>query len=548
MKKILYLLSIIFLIAIFFLIYLFIPLNYKTENINNKNYRLKKVGNIKIVYLSGTPSEVGYHHGLALKNEINKMKNYLEEEMRNRNFFEKIIIRYTMKNYFRNTPSKYKEEMAAVARASNVDLDTIFLLNIYDEIFNLYGCTNIAVWGEKTVNNEIIHGRNLDYFLSNKLWDQNVLFVYNINDGNNFVSLTWPGIVGVLSGINEKGISLGSMTSESDYQSSKGISTGILYRIIMENAENISDVENILRKNKRTIGNNLMVSSRKDNKAVVFEFDSKNFEKIESREMLVSTNHFTALKNKKGDYSGSISRKIIAEKYLDNKQNISSNNIVEIMRSMDTGDFGNQSICRSDTVHSVIFLPKIGEIYIAANDGIYASCGRYFHFSFRGGKLKFIDYIDYSNKYFNLLRSFFYYKYQVKELDNKKIMYYIESFTKNRKLDDIDIINIIRFYKSIDLKEKTYEYIDKLKIQFENQQQKVEEMNKNIDSADRYFAINHYEASLYALIEGYRIIEDRENLKKYCEIGINDGIGGESNDWYEMKFREYYKEYFLQNI
>ncbi|WP_129409178.1 C45 family autoproteolytic acyltransferase/hydolase [Marinitoga lauensis] len=544
MKKFVYSLLIILLIPILYIFYLFIPLHYGIDNINNKNFKIEKVGNLKILYLSGTHSEIGYQHGLALKEEISKMRNLLSKELENKNFFEKIVIRYTMKNYFRSIPSEYKKEMSAIAKASGASLDTILLLNIYDELFNLYGCTNVSVWGKKSVDGNIIHGRNLDYFLSDKLWNLNVLFVYNATDGNNFISLTWPGLIGVLTGMNNKGISLGSMTSVSINQQTNGIPTGILYRIIMENAKNISDVENILKANKRTIGNNLMISSKNDKKTVVFEFDSKNLERVESKEWIVSTNHFTTLKNKEEDYSGSISRKIIAEEYLENKQNITLSNIVETMRNLDTGNIGNQSICRSDTVHSAIFLPITGEVYIAANDGIYASLGRYFHFLFKQGKLKYIDYIDYSDEYFSFLNNFFYYKYQVEEMDNKEIMHYIESFTKNRKFDDMDIIKIIQFYKNIDLKEKIYEYIERLKRHFESYQQKIKKMNKDIDPVDRFLLLNHYDASLFFLVEGYKIIGDMENLKKYCEIGINDGIDGESNAWYEMKFKEYYKKYF----
>ncbi|WGS65690.1 C45 family autoproteolytic acyltransferase/hydolase [Marinitoga aeolica] len=548
MKKLFCLLLIVLLIPALYIFYLFLPLHYSIDNINNKNFKIEKIGNIKVLYLSGTHSEIGYQHGLALKEEINKMKNLLDQELKDKKFLEKIIIRYTMKNYFRSIPSEYKKEMSAIAKASGTSLDTIFLLNIYDELFNLYGCTNLSVWGKKSIDGNIIHGRNLDYFLSNKLWNLNILFVYNVANGNDFISLTWPGIIGVLTGMNNKGISLGSMTSVSDNQSSNGVPTGILYRIIMEKAENISTVEKILNTTKRTIGNNLMVSSKNDKKSVVFEFDSKNLEKIEHNERIVSTNHYTVLKNKEEDYSGSISRKIIAEKYIDWKQNISLNDIVEIMRSLDIGDIGNQSICRSDTVHSAIFLPMTEEIYIAANDGIYASLGRYFHFLFKNEKLKYIDYIDYSYNYFNLLNNFFYNEYQKGNLNNKEIMHYIESFTKNKEFDYIDIINIIQFYKSIDLKDVAYNYILILKKRFNIQKQIVEKMDKNTSPEKVLSILNHYDASLFFLVEGYKIIGDVENLKKYCEIGISDGIDGESNEWYETKFKEYYKEYFSKDI
>ncbi|NUU97459.1 C45 family peptidase [Marinitoga sp. 1138] len=542
MKKFLYSLFIVFFITLLYIVYIFTPLKYPIKNITTAEYKTEKIGNLKILYLSGEPQDIGYQHGLALRNEINNMEKLLENELKNKTIFEKLIIRYTMKNYFRKIPKEYKTEMAAIAKGSNTSLDSIFLMNIYDELFNLYGCTNIAVFGKKTKNGEILHGRNLDYFLSDKLWDKNVLFVYQPQNGYNFISLTWPGLIGVLSGMNERGISLGSMTSESKYQSSSGIPTGILYRMIMENAKDIKDVEVILKNNKRTIGNNLMIGSKHDKEAVVFEFDSNNLKVRKNDNYIVSTNHFVLLKNKNGIYKGSISRKNKAENYIKSYNYLTVKNIIEILRDLIANNENDEPICKYETVHSIVFLPISSEFYVAANDGIYASAGRFFHFKYDKKIIQYIDYIDYSPDYLWLTKNLFIEKYKNKEWSNQKAISYIKSFIKNRKLSGWDIIDLIKFYKELDLKNETSSLIEKLKSIFEKDKNALFNLPaEKINSPETFLLRDHYNNSLLNLILAYEIIDNKQKMKEYSKLGLNDNVI-EDDKWYSMKFKEYYNK------
>ncbi|BBE31543.1 hypothetical protein OSSY52_16840 [Tepiditoga spiralis] len=515
MKKIALSISFVILLILVYIGYLFLPINYTVDKIQNKNFKIEKYGNIKVVYLSGNYEEIGYQHGLALKDDIHSMELKLKNIMKDTNFFENIAIRYTLKSYFKNIPVKYKKEMAEISKASKVSLDTIILLNVYDEIYNLYGCTNAAIWGKNTENGEIIHGRNLDYMYVESIWDSNVLFVYDIKDENGFLSLNFPGIIGVLTGTNDKGISLGSMTSESVNESSSGIPTGILYRMILEKSNNVDDVEKILRSTKRTIGNNLMIGSKKDKKAVVFEFDSKYLEKIENDNIITSTNHFTKLKNKKLDYlKDTKTRKEEAYSKL-NHEKLSAKDMIDVLRFRE----GDNPICKWGTVQSVVFLPTSSQIYVAANDSPYAPTGRYFKFKYENNQLSYLKTVDYIDDYLDYISYISKENLKSGKWKKEKILSILNSFLKYKDIKNVWKKQDIIFYlDDVGLKNEAQKYIKDV-IDYMNDNKIKYENSKN--KKDYSEVKENYIYSLMVLTQVYNERKEYEKVRKYANIGLN---------------------------
>jgi predicted choloylglycine hydrolase len=254
-----------------------------------------------------------------------------------------------------------KDEMRGIADASGATYQEILLINTYDDIVNLMGCSSIAM--PKTKKNQLFfHARNLDYPFD-LLADKNVIYRYL---EQSVISVTFPGYIGALTGTNRAGISLSSHTSHSA-DNEVGIPSGILYRMILENATTIGQVDSMLRSNQRTIGNNLVISSLNENKVAVFEITAAAVVQLPSDERAVCTNHFVSdeLGYPIDPSSGSFLRYDYLSKAFKN-QSVVLESIVKTMSYCEENASEHwASVSNEGTVQSVIFLPELHLIYVA---------------------------------------------------------------------------------------------------------------------------------------------------------------------------------------
>jgi predicted choloylglycine hydrolase len=169
-----------------------------------------------------------------------------------------------------------------------------------------------------------------------------------------------------LTGTNRAGISLSSHTSHSA-DNEVGIPSGILYRMILENATTIGQVDSMLRSNQRTIGNNLVISSLNENKVAVFEITAAAVVQLPSDERAVCTNHFVSdeLGYPIDPSSGSFLRYDYLNKAFKN-QSVVLESIVKTMSYCEENASEHwASVSNEGTVQSVIFLPELHLIYVA---------------------------------------------------------------------------------------------------------------------------------------------------------------------------------------
>ncbi len=285
-----------------------------------------------------------------------------------------ILKTYTIKGFLKDTyllqkakqldkfiPQIYREEMRGVADGAGVSYNDILLINTYDDLLYLLGCSSIAV--TKNDKNQIFfHTRNLDYPID-ILAGKSVIFHYL---DKKFISVGFPGYIGALSATNYKGISISSHTSIVSHNEI-GIPTGILYRKIIEEAQNIADVELILNSNKRTIGNNLLVSSLSENKVANFEITASDIVKISNKTHAIATNHFVSNKLSKINkpITNSTKRYNYLESFYKNLNDTNVDKIKQVMSFYDGNEKGWSSIANKGTVQSIIFLPSEKLIYIA---------------------------------------------------------------------------------------------------------------------------------------------------------------------------------------
>jgi len=295
---------------------------YPRDHINGS---LTYVGQVPVLKLWGTPREQGYAYGFLAGRKILAIFNgfLAENELGiDQAFFEsslapqirrmKIepIYDEELQAMFEGIKASARGKMHIPALKRDLKASDLVVMNCLNDLVRM-GCSSVSTWGKMTTDGSPLIGRNNDWHRIPAMIE-NQLVVARIppreSGRHAFASVSWAGIIGCITGMNDKGIVL---TSHDASGLAPFVRTGfhpymLTFRSVIESTSPgtaIQDVENALRSRVTGIGKNLMITipSGTDGPAsVVFEVDGDlsqghGFTKRLPREaesFLVSTNHF----------------------------------------------------------------------------------------------------------------------------------------------------------------------------------------------------------------------------------------------------------------
>ena len=269
-------------------------------------------GDLWELHLKGNPSMRGlafgelcrslmYEQEKAFVNQIKKIvpsENYLS-------FLKYITIIYN-RDISANIPPEYREEIYTSSFACSKEFD--FIGNAYDRQLNyhaahdlghamqeymLVGCSSFAVWGGKSADSSLLVGRNFDFYVGDDFAKNKIVSFYYPEKGYKFASVGWAGMVGVLSGMNEKGLTITLNAAKSSPPISSKTPISIIARHILQYASNIEEAYNLAKELDAFVSESLLIGSAADGKAAIIEKSPEGTFLYETTgEMIISTNHF----------------------------------------------------------------------------------------------------------------------------------------------------------------------------------------------------------------------------------------------------------------
>jgi len=254
--------------------------------------RLRIVEGIPVVRLSGTPYEMGYQHGKILDKQIRHL--YYE-------YFEKMVVPLVggqsgLKKWAEKVkpfiPPHLLEEMRGLADAMGRSFEEALYANVSIDRFQSLLCSTVVASGDATGDGEIYFGRNLDFPGRGMLHRMSVVIVFEPKGGEPFVSVTWPGLIGVLSGMNARGVCGATMLIHARRPVEPGMPYMLMYREALARAKRTADVAAYIEKARRTCPNNFMVVDATGAAEVVEWTPQKVLRRPATRGVVCSTNHF----------------------------------------------------------------------------------------------------------------------------------------------------------------------------------------------------------------------------------------------------------------
>ena len=116
--------------------------------------------------------------------------------------------------------------------------------------YSLVGCTSFSAWGNNTKDGNIIHARNFDFYFGDDFAKEKVLLMVQPDSGYAFVSYSWPGMMGVVSGMNEEGLAITINASMSSPPTSAKLPISILVRETLQFSKNLEEATNYINSKK----------------------------------------------------------------------------------------------------------------------------------------------------------------------------------------------------------------------------------------------------------------------------------------------------------
>ncbi len=264
------------------------------------------------LHLEGSPYEMGWQHGELMKDEILAFREDARAYFGGviREFLGSLLDIIGLDTVFNILVKPYLdqgmidpdslEEMQGISDAVGVRIKEVILPNVQWEIQEtLLHCSEFAAMGDATADGRLIHGFNMDTHSQENvaLWNNYSLLVfYHPHGKKGFAAVTTPGSVGVFSGINEEGISIGwdntIIKEPPDYD--EAFEPYLLtIRRALEEASSIEEAVDSMIRPYRPLGDILIIADGKTRTAAALEtFDGKHFVRQPEAGAIWSANQF----------------------------------------------------------------------------------------------------------------------------------------------------------------------------------------------------------------------------------------------------------------
>jgi hypothetical protein len=214
-----------------------------------------------------------------------------------------------------------------------------------------------------------------------KFAENKIVCFYNPSSGHKFMMVTWADMIGVVSGMNEKGLTVTINAARSSIPGQASTPVTILAREILQYADNIDQAYTIARSRNLFVSESIMIGSVKDGKTAIIE---KSPDKIDivypDTCQIICSNHYQgkAFINDKANIenilgSDSKYRFDRVNELLGGKNKIDVPDAVSILRNrFGTGNsdpgMGNPiAINQLIAHHAVVFKPALQLVWVSAS-------------------------------------------------------------------------------------------------------------------------------------------------------------------------------------
>ena len=365
--------------------------------LNNNWFRKSRSGLFEL-YVEGRPFERGVVNGKLTRELIQLQEDYFNDQINKMvpsNFYRhflKYVVGWFNRDLDKHVTEEDKEEIYGISLSASGKYN--YIGNNYQRILNyhaahdighalqnlaLVGCTSFGTWGSRSEDGNMIIGRNFDFYVGDHFSENKIVSFEKPSDGFKFMYVTWGGFIGVVSGMNEKGLTVTINAAKSDVPTGSATPVSLVAREILQYAQNISEALAIAKKRKMFVSESFLIGSSEDGKAVIIEKTPDSVGLYDpGKNEIICANHFQSkeLVNLK---SNRIQIKQSASDYRYRRleellKATPKNSVAETLRilrdrsgmeNLDIGQGNEKAVNQMIAHHSIIFEPQKQLVWVS---------------------------------------------------------------------------------------------------------------------------------------------------------------------------------------
>lgn len=353
------------------------------------------------LHVSGNPLELGLKTGSLTQELFNEQEDIFVKKIDElvpskgyQNLLRKFLAWFNRKMYL-NIDEQFKTELYGISKYASPDYDYIakpyqrvmYFHGAHDighalQNLALVGCSSFAAWDDKTKDGKLLIGRNFDFYAGDDFAKNKIIAFVEPENGHKFMSVTWGGMIGVVSGMNDQGLTVTINAGKSQFPLIAKTPISLVTREILQYATTIDEAIAIAKEREVFVSESIFVGSAKDKKAAIIEVSPHNFGvyDVENNNQLICANHFqsTAYANDKKNQkhileSHSQYRYERMEELLQETSKVNPTEVVSILRDKQGLDeeqigYGNEKALNQLLAHhGIVFQPEDLLVWVSSN-------------------------------------------------------------------------------------------------------------------------------------------------------------------------------------
>jgi isopenicillin-N N-acyltransferase like protein len=374
-------------------------LDSTSYTIGNNWFRKSNSG-LYEMYVEGAPFERGVINGKLSGELIRRQEDVFVAQfskMVPSTFylhFLKYFIGWFNRDLPAHVPEEFKEEIYGESFSASPNYD--YIGTNYARLMNyhaahdighalqgmmLVGCTSFGTWNDQSADSNLIIGRNFDFYMGDDFAADKMVVFYRPEKGHNFMFVSWGGFTGVVSGMNDKGLTVTINAAKTSVPTAAATPVSLVAREILQYAKNIQEAWDIAKKRKMFVSESFLIGSAEDNKAVIIEKTPEGMDMYSSgKNFITCTNHFQGdslgslasnklqIKESASEYRYERLRELMKENGPNTVQK--TVNILRDRGGLHNADIGlgnEKAINQLIAHHSIVFEPKKGMVWVSTS-------------------------------------------------------------------------------------------------------------------------------------------------------------------------------------
>lgn len=334
---------------------------FRYPEAKHKGGELRTIDHTPVLVAGGSPAEVGEQYGVLVLKPAGGLIREAERLVRDQGWgpVYPLMLRLGA-GMAPRFPPDHLAELDAAAKASGVPRELLILGGTAPDLRYLAGCSALLVEPARSATGGPLVGRNLDWPPVGRLPEYTLVVVRRPAGKRAFAAVTFPGMVGVATGMNDAGLTVAdlSVTAAADGSPQldpAGTPYTLLLRRVLEECRTVAEAEALIRGAKRTVRQNVAVCDRV--RAAVFEVTPKTVVVRPATDGLAAcTNHFR---------SPGLAKGTDCPRYdaLDAARRVKVLTVADVAARMGDANQGR------NTIQTMVFEPAAGRLHLAFGYG-----------------------------------------------------------------------------------------------------------------------------------------------------------------------------------